>query len=230
MKSSNDGTVRCGPATEENRRFRQLIEHEWDSIGPILYSRTRAALRKTRSRGELGGAIPGGHEVDDFIQKALKKGLRGLPEWDGERESLVECLWKIIKSRIKHYTSRYEAKRELRATTNPAEASAYVADVSNAEQACYEDPEDFAFEQEEVERILKRFAGRRDFKIVETILREDVSMPEEIAERLGMSVREVNNAKKRLKRDPYLLALKRKSDDRRPRRPRPKSQPAPSAS
>jgi hypothetical protein len=218
MKSSKDGTVGYAPVAEIDPRLRQVIEDYWDSIFPILYSRTKLVLNTKWFRGVRGGAVPGGNEVEDFIQEAVSEACDALPEWDwdGEWESLVKFLWKLISLHIRRCAECAEAQ-ELRSTTNPAEASAHVADVSKVEQECYEGPEEFTSEREEVDYILKMFYGRRDYKIIEVIFREEVSMPEEIAERLGLGVGEVNNAKKRLRRDPYLLSLKRKSGGKKER-------------
>lgn len=210
MKIIKNGAVGYATMEDDNQRLRQLIEAEWGVIAPILYSRTKAELRRKRFRGEWNGAVPGGHEVADFIQAAVSEACCGLPEWEGGRASLVECLSKIIVRHINRYASRAEAERELRSTTNPAEANAHVADVSRAEQGCYEEPEDFASEQEEAEKVLSELRGDRDYRVAEVIVREDLYKPAEIAERLGLSVCEVNNAKKRLRRNPYLLSLLRR--------------------
>lgn len=205
--------VAVGYATMEddnNQRLRQLIEAEWDLIARILYSRTKTALYKRRFRGEWNGAIPGGHEVADFIQAAISEACCGLPHWDGGRTSLIKSLFKIILRHINRYASRAEAGRELRSTTDPAEANGHVADVSNAEQGCYEEPEEFASGQEGVEEILRNCRGKRDYRIIEVIVREGLHKPADIAKRLGLSVGEVNNAKRRLRRDPYMLSLWRR--------------------
>jgi RNA polymerase sigma factor (sigma-70 family) len=209
MKSSQDGTVGYSLMSEEDQRFQQFLEDDWGSIGPILYLRTKRALRKRRYRGVLGGPVPGGHEVEDFIHQAVREAYRHLPKWDGQRESLLEFLWARVVRIVKRYAERAEAGREVRTTTNRAEVNAHVADVSKAVQDCYQGPEDFASDREEIEHILKRSFSPLDREIIEVIIREELSTPEEIAERLGISVSEVNNAKKRLRRDPYLLCLKR---------------------
>lgn len=217
MKSSKDGTVGYAPVAEIDPRLRQVIEDYWDSIFPILYSRTKLVLNTKWFRGVRGGAVPGGEEVKDFIHEAVveangalaEEADSALAEWDGGWESLVKFLWKFIRLHIRRCAECAEA-RELRSTTDPAEVSAQVADVSKVEQECFEGPEEFVSEREEVEKILKIFYGRRDYKIIEVIVREGLSTPEEIAERFRLSVGEVNNAKKRLRRDPYLLSLKRK--------------------
>lgn len=220
MKSSKDGTVGYAPVAEIDPRLRQVIENYWDSIFPILYSRTKLMLNTKWFRGVRGGAVPGGEEIEDFIQEAISSASDALSEsewdWDGERQSLVKFLWNLIRLHIRRCAECAEAQ-ELRSTTNSAEVSAHIADVSKVEQECYEGPEEFASEREEVENILKIFYGRRDYKIIEVIVREELSMPEEIAERLELGVGEVNNAKKRLRRDRYLLSLKRKSDGEKER-------------
>ena len=212
MKSTKNSGVGYAAAVTEDDRLHQLIEGDWDSISAILYSRTKGAMSRRRFRGELGGPVPGGHEVDDFIQQSILEAYCAMPEWDGERDSLVEILLQIIARHIKRYSSRHENTMEQRSTTNRAEANSHTADISQAEQTCYPEPEAFASDQEEVESIMERFSGHRDAPIVEVILCEDAFTPEEIAEKLKLKVDEVNNAKKRLKRDPYLHSVKRKRD------------------
>jgi DNA-directed RNA polymerase specialized sigma24 family protein len=153
--------------------------------------------------------VPGGHEAGDFSQEAITVSSAELLEWDGEQPSLLECLWKIILRHIKRYSARDENTKEQLSTTNPAEANSHVADVSNLRQTCYPEPEDNLSEEETIELILKKFRRHRDFKFIEIILREDVETPQEIAEKLGIKVKEVNNAQKRLRRNPYLLSLLR---------------------
>lgn len=210
MKSIKSASIWCAAAVKEDERLRRLIEADWDSISAILYSRTKGALRKRRFRGEVGGPVPGGHEVEDFIQEAVAEAYSSMTEWDGEQASLVKFLLKIILRHIKRYGARHENKKEQRSTTNRAEASPHVTDVSAIPQSCYPEPEDCASEREEVASVLERFRGNRDYKIIEVILYEGASTPQEIAEKLGIEVEDVNNAKRRLKRDSYLQTMARK--------------------
>lgn len=210
MKSDKNGMFRYGAAVSDDERYRQLINADWEAIASELKPRTQSELYRWRFRGEYGGAVPGGREVEDFIQKAITECLAEMYPWDVEQQSLIEFLWSLILLYIKRYGSRVEAKYDLRATTNPQEATAHVADVSNARQSCYQEPEDFVSEQEAVAYILERFRDDPDYRFIEVILCEEVLTPREIAEKLGIEVKEVHNAKKRLKRDEFLLSLVRK--------------------
>lgn len=191
-------------------RLRQLGEDDWELISAILYKQTKAALNSTRFRGERGGPVPGGREIADFMHDAFLMSSDKLLEWDGQLSSLTECLWKIITRLIKRYSARHENKKERGSTMNPAEANSHVADVSKVRQTCYPEPEDSACAEEKIRRIMKKFRKNRDFKYIKVIVFEGLETPQEIAERLGVEVEEVNNAKKRLRRNPYLLSLKRR--------------------
>jgi RNA polymerase sigma factor (sigma-70 family) len=211
MKSIKGASIWNATAVKEDERLRRLIEADWDSISAILYSRTKAALRKRRFRGELGGPVPGGHEVEDFIQEAVAEAYTStsMPGWDGEQASLVKFLLRIILRHMKRYGARHENKKEQRSTTNQAEVSSQVADMSAIPQSCYPEPEDYASECEELASMLERFQEKHDYKIVEVILCDNALTPQEIAEKLSIKVEEVNNAKRRLKRDPYLQSMLR---------------------
>ena len=184
---------------------------DWDGIASELKSRTERELHRWRFRGEFGGAVPGGREVEDFIQEAIAEAYTDVARWDVKEMSLLDFLWSLIRLHIKRYGSRFEARKELRATTNAQEATAHVVDVSNTRQTCYQEPDVAVSTQEGVDYILERLRDDRDYRIVEVILNEEVLTPREIAEKLGIEVKEVHNAKKRLKSNQYLKSLARKA-------------------
>jgi hypothetical protein len=215
MKSDNKGMFGFAATVKNDHRMNLLLNADWEQISKALKSRTVRRLQVRCFRGQFGGVVPGGHEVEDFIQAAIAETFTEVAKWDCKQVSLVKHLWKIIARHIKRYGSRHESRREKRSTTNPDEATSHVADVSQAQQTCYPEPEELAAERREAERILEKFRGHRDYEIIEVIITKGVYMPLDIAAKLDISVDEVNNAKKRLKRNEFMCSLLRQKKARK---------------
>ncbi len=189
-----------------NNLVQALEDPSSQQVVKKLYAMTKRELKQCSFRGEKGGAVPGGLEVEDFIQEAIKSGLKATNPWNPERADLYTYLWAIIKNHIRDCLKLLESKRERRGTSNSSEVSANIVDLSQIkdEKELHEELE----AAEEQNEILEKLRDDRDIKIIEAIITKGVWTPKEIADALDMNdQKEIYNARKRLRKNKYLCVL-----------------------
>lgn len=172
----------------------------------LLKRLTHHALCKMRSltwRGAYvtkGGAVPGGYEPYDFALDAIAKMLEGTRPWNKEQyPTLEKALRATIDSDINHLVSRPENFKARRLVSAKGEVSeAYNMEgagpnpltlvINRDWQAKFHDA---AMHELENDQFLKELFE---------CLKAEITKPEEIALMLEITVEEVNNGKKRLRR------------------------------
>ena len=130
-------------------------------------------------------------QAQDFVQRAILKALSGDRTYD-RKKTLLENLCQIISSEISHETQSYDTKN----VTSEDET------IVNIEDYRGESPEDTTYYREMVRRYLD-FLGSHDRvarDIADLMLNRYVTESEELAIQRGLSVREIENGKKRLGR------------------------------
>jgi hypothetical protein len=163
-----------------------LEQQDW---GKILKTLTLAASRKLRRyvwRGEFGG-VPAALAAEDFAMEAVAAVYRGERVWDPVRHpDLVQWLLDVVFSKISHAST---------AASNAAESpwpdSPWV-DLGNG--ACSDEERAIIIE------IVQRLDGDPLLQRIVRCVAEGYDTPSSVAERLGIGVDEVHNAKKRLRR------------------------------
>jgi len=170
--------------------------------------------------GRRGGTAPEGYEPDDFALKAIEKLLDGSRPWNREEYPTLEAaLRATIDSIINHLAVSADNVRGRRlASESSRSATAQAFQVPGTEP----NPADVVIDREWQEwfheAAMKELDGD-DFliKLFECLAAE-ITKPEEIATLLDMSIDDVNNGKKRLRRKLEKLDGKHPPPQRRAKR------------
>ncbi len=191
----------------------ELLEaHPWDETIPKLFAH---ALRKSRRlfwRGIRGGPLPKGNEIQDLVSEAIEKVLTGQRKWDPDTNpDLFLLLRSVVDSDINHLKDcwengaiRSESTTIVRGSDGSGEHETSVFDKTPCPLAT---PEQEVFQKEEEARCEAFFWGFYETlsekptlqQIVECIY-DDTPKPADIAQRLGVPVNDIYNAKKQLSR------------------------------
>jgi hypothetical protein len=139
-------------------------------------------------------------QCQDFVQRAIEKALSGERSYD-RRKTLFQNLCQIISSDISHEAQSYKNKH-----TVPEDDT--VVNLVDYKQ----DPEDTAHYGELVRDFLYYLGSRDDLAkgIADLMIKSEIAKSAELALTLGLSVQEIENAKKRLRRltEHYLQSCK----------------------
>lgn len=178
---------------------------DWDTLLPQLLAYTRWKLKELTWRGSKSGTIPGSKEPMDFIQEAIMKALHGQRLWVQERVDLLTFLKGIISSDINNLVEKSENKLEIRATLAEEETNAFTVDISGLESdpvsPFYGSPYIHYEQKETRDRILSKLQEDKiAYAVVRLVIDEGIDRPKQIAERLNIDIKDVFNAKKRLRR------------------------------
>jgi len=141
-------------------------------------------------------------QCQDFVQRAIEKALSKERSYD-RRKTLFQNLCQIISSDISHEVLSYENKH-----TVPQDDT--VINLIDYKQ----NPEETT-RYGEISRDLLCYLGSRDTlakKIADLMINSDITKSTELSVTLGLSVRQVENAKKRLRRltEGYIQSSKEK--------------------
>jgi hypothetical protein len=177
---------------------------------------TRLAAYATAKKNRLywqsirGGAMPEGLEPDDVVQNAVKKILTGDRRWDPSKHpDLFEYLTRsVIDSDMNHaaesWTNRHlKNESALTAKAVDQEDSSYFSRLESSQ----DDPETQLSAEEEAEASDQFLWDLLDDLGDDALLRgmveciiDGTGKPREMAAALDVTTKEINNAKKRLKR------------------------------
>lgn len=158
--------------------------------------------------GSSRGPIPGGSEPKDFVQEAVRKALAGERAWKNPQTvSLLHFLMGIIRSDISHLVTRLETRTMVRATQLTEEDKANrPAKVKNPKVVDISELIDRRPDLQDSsikvwEDVLECVGDDSVLRQIVQIWRDDgVVKAKDIAEKLGISVNDVNNAIRRGKR------------------------------
>lgn len=187
---------------EENKSFlRALVQADLDELTIRLGLYTHARLVRMFWRGDSRGPIPGGWEVADFVQAALKKALTRERIWKPSEQSLFEFLKDIISSDISHLALKSENRVESRLASRAPEADKNFAVAANLPGKESDWPDSDLRHEQEKKDILERVGENElDQNVVRCVLDQGLSSSGEIAAALNVRVCEVYKSKKRLRR------------------------------
>ncbi len=148
-------------------------------------------------------------DPEDIVSEAICKVLEDKRHWDAESVSTEAALKKIIQSVIDHsfdtvkslLTSRFLQDHD-REVFVPLPAESEIN--SYAEGTRVLTPEELFFSENDSKdfkvNLLKVLEGHPELEDIALCVLEGISKTQRIAEELGITVTEVNNRKKRLKR------------------------------
>lgn len=170
----------------------------WNDLWPRLLLFTKKLIARKYWRGVLGGNIPGGIDSCDIVMRAIEQALSGDRKWNGDSD-LYSFLCSTITSNVNHLATGYENKKTvlLQWDSDCGVGEPHLEDTNLG-------PSDIS------ERVRKRRMVERWLDVLKDdplvydiacyIVYYDIDEPSQLAERLGATVPDINNAKKRLRR------------------------------
>jgi DNA-directed RNA polymerase specialized sigma24 family protein len=159
-------------------------------------------LARLRWRGVQGGAPPGGVRAEDIASDAITAVIAGTRTWDPKSQpDLLRYLRGVVDSMISKLVNSFDNRRTRR--LGPPGGS---GEASSAHEAAGRepDPAELASSREAAEAFRAPIVeALKDDDVAYQVfecLEADITKPSDVAEYLGLSVAEVNNAQKRLRR------------------------------
>jgi DNA-directed RNA polymerase specialized sigma24 family protein len=183
----------------------QLTDEQWAELVERLTLHAACRLLRLHWRGILcsrGGAIPGGVEPDDIASAAIVDVIEGKRSWDRKANpDFLKFLRGVVDSKVSHLVQEVENRKSRRlALADSREEGATAHGVAGREP----DPAEFVQDREAADRfrvrVMKALEGDEIAANVFECLDAEYTKPQEIAELLGLTVPEINNAQKRLRR------------------------------
>jgi DNA-directed RNA polymerase specialized sigma24 family protein len=197
--------------------FEAMDESQLRELLERLTYHAYCKLVRLRWRGltlREGGSVPGGAEARDLAAQAIVDVIDGTRAWDpAAHPDLFRYLKDVIDSKVSNLVSSAE-NRTARRFPDPG------ADPAGPAEDRLQAPEPGPFEVAADREGLRVFRAAvvaalgtdtlvlRIFECLEA----DVTRPSEIAERLGLPVRTINNAQKRLQRKVNKVLRKLRGD------------------
>jgi RNA polymerase sigma factor (sigma-70 family) len=182
-----------------------LEQHHWETTIPRL---VKYALDKTRRlywQGKLGGDLPGGQQAEDLVEEAIEKVRSGERKWNPyDQPDLYEYLRSVIDSLISHLVNSRENRVVIRLVPNDDDK-----DPINRFPDRAATPLDRLLQEEREASSERWFWGFHSSladdpplqRYIECIYEYPTNIkPSAIAEQLGITLAEIYNLKKRLKR------------------------------
>jgi len=187
-----------------DQQTRKLLrEADWETIrGELLaYAMWRARSYWWNRGGDLD--LAKGYSVEDVVQEVIVKALSGLRRWDPEKGQLFPWLQAQSRSVMDALAKSASHRREMRILETESLASAQSPD-----------PLEIVLEKEaetqtrkKVEALFQAVDGVPELReVLQVIMDGCQPWPRHIASELGVSVREVDNRLKRLRRCASKLA------------------------
>jgi RNA polymerase sigma factor (sigma-70 family) len=198
----------------------QLSNEQWSELVERLTLHAACKLLRLHWRGILwsrGGAVPGGVEPDDLASAAIIDVIEGTRSWDPEAHSdFLKFLRGVVDSKVSHLVQEVENRKSRRLVpADSGEEGATAHGVAGREP----DPASFVQDREAADRfrarVLKAVTGDEIAAKVFECLEAEYTKPQEMAELLGLTVSEINNAQKRLRRKVSELLMPEKKGGRR---------------
>jgi len=177
---------------------RQLEDADWNDIGIRLAGYASWKLRTLRWR--LGGAaLPAGKSAEDVAADAIVKVLSGERAWEPQRGALLPYLRSVVDSLLSHMVdSAATARRAERELAREARYAGGAA-ASGADRV------------EQLRVALAREQQHALLAIIDAVAAHCEPRPQALAAHLGVSVADINNRLKRLRR----IALRLAGEDKR---------------
>jgi hypothetical protein len=198
----------------------QLSDDQWAELVERLTLHASCKLLRLCWRGIVGsrgGAAPGGVEPADLAAAAITDVIEGTRSWDREAQpDFLNFLRGVVDSKVSHLVREVENRKSRRlAPADSGEEGAAAHGVAGREP----DPAQFVQEREAADRfrarVFKAVEGDEIASKVFECLEAEYTKPQEMAELLGLTVSEINNAQKRLRRKVNELLTPQRKGDRR---------------
>jgi RNA polymerase sigma factor (sigma-70 family) len=193
------------PDTSARRAMlERLSSQDWEELIKELMAYTVSRLQNRSWLGVWSGHLPGGAEARDIVMESVSDIISGVRHADPSVE-LTAFLKQVIRSKISHLVWSAENRRTQRLDPAPAEKE---LDKEIADHGPDRDETTTEFVSVETEEINSRLlsllidhvSDDPDLQKVLECNLDGVFKREEIAKRMGKSVSEITNVKKRLNR------------------------------
>jgi hypothetical protein len=190
--------------------YPELSDDEWVVVVKRLTHHAAWQINRHAWRGlrlDQGGSVPGGVDPADLASEAITDVINGTRNWNQESDpDFLDYLRSVVDSKVSHLVRRRE-NRVSRRMAPPDDTDEPGFDAPGPDL----DPLILYIEQESIEERQKFLDRRRDEirqqiagdKLAEGILNclaEGYTKPADMAVLLGVEVKEINNAQKRLRR------------------------------
>ena len=182
-----------------------LTDEQWQEIVERLTLHAHCKMAQLTWRGvppSRGGTVPGGIEPEDLATDVIVALIEGTRTWDQqEQPDLLQFLKSVVDSMVSHLVECVENRVTRRIDGGShSEPTHPVFEVPD----CGPDPSTVCADREERERfqviVLEEIGNDSLAQEVFECLEASITKPAEIAKLIGRSVREINNAQKRLRR------------------------------
>ena len=199
------------------KKLRLLKEQPWKEIYEELVAHAEwRALKKYWRRGTKGH-LALGVSAEDLVQEIIRKAFDGTRNWQPEKRELVPWLKQQIDSDMYHLSRRQQEVFMPEANDGQDLTDVIVYQTANLEQITptqMADPEDILLTKEKIEYnegiLFEAIAGDPELdKMNDAVIARGEFKPSDIAQDLGVSVKQVYNWKRKLRRRVIKLMMKR---------------------
>ena len=183
--------------------LRLLQEADWSTIRKAML--VHATWQARRYRWSHGGNpdLVGGYTVEDVVQEVIVKALSGTRRWNSEKGQLLPWLQAQSRSIIDALAKSASHRREV----SISEAESLVSVQSPDPLGTVLEEEAEAQTQQKLEALFQAVDGEPELREVLLVIMDGCEpWPRHIALEIDISVREVDNRLKRLRRCALKLA------------------------
>lgn len=168
----------------------------WEDVVPRLLLLAMSRLSRMSFRGQRDAVPPGAAEAEDFVNDAIAKTMAGLRVWRPENCTLFQHLAGIVVSDISHAAT--SAENRLTLADDGRQPGGWPPDRTD-DRPGQEEQTLWHSEQRRLLGYLQAIDPKLG-QMADLILVEDIDGSAELATRLSMTVSDVANLKKRMKR------------------------------
>src|ERR1700674_2122166 len=161
----------------------------WDDIIPRLVFFALQRLNTKIWLGKYCGNPPEGTDANDIVHNAIKKVLSGERMWN-KSIPLIYFLMGIVRSDISNMARSFENRRTTRYSN--IKSLPLQEDIENFLE------NDFIYERDNILKLLED--DYLLYHIAKLIIDDDVNKPKDMSKILNVDIKEIYNARKRLRR------------------------------
>jgi hypothetical protein len=191
----------------DNETIKACRQINWEDATPRLVLYAQRTLDRLTWLGVLGGPPIAGLTPTDIVHEAVQDVLSGIRVWNKKKpilDFLMNTIQSIISNKVTSLENRLTTRIEQEGNKHGITLRSKGKDISKI-------PDEHLSEEAYVQFIRGEFYTEREYirqslehdnvvcNIAMLIIDDDIEKPSVIAEILGIDIREVYNAKKRLK-------------------------------
>ncbi len=184
--------------------IRKLMrEADWKGLRPRLVLHADNQIKRYWWKGAKARNCPEGRTAGDYVTQAMEKVYQGKRNWEPQKLSLFTILAGVISSDVSHDAECLENQRENceAALDSPDDDESFVSQIPGRDLS----PDEECARNERSQQVLMiliDLVSEKDPDLVGLIecFWDEKFTPIEMAEKLKISIKEVNNRQKRLRR------------------------------